>query len=144
MIILVKLTFLLSRGSTPRPPSPPPTGVWRGWGSSGSFQPQAMALVMAVKQWGLGLKSPVSSLQFLKEGTLVVKWDQLICQNSERPASNFNICTASYCNISPAYLADGKILLRHAILRLQTLFVELCEAYTGCISTSAVMLSMTL
>jgi hypothetical protein len=33
------------------PPFPlPPTGMCRGWGSSGSFQPQAVALVMAMKQ----------------------------------------------------------------------------------------------
>jgi hypothetical protein len=37
------------------PPPPSPTGLCRGWGSSGSFQPQAVALVMAMKQWGLGL-----------------------------------------------------------------------------------------
>jgi hypothetical protein len=31
----------------PPPPSPaPPTGLCRGWGSSGSFQPEAVALVM--------------------------------------------------------------------------------------------------
>jgi hypothetical protein len=34
----------------------PFTGLCRGWGSSGSFHPQAVALVMAIKQWGLGLK----------------------------------------------------------------------------------------
>jgi hypothetical protein len=28
----------------------PLTGLCRGWGSSGSFQPQAVALVMAMKQ----------------------------------------------------------------------------------------------
>jgi hypothetical protein len=33
------------------PPFPLPlTGLWRGWGSSGSFKPQAVALVMAMKQ----------------------------------------------------------------------------------------------
>jgi hypothetical protein len=33
------------------PPFPLPlTGLCRGWGSSGSFQPQAAALVMAMKQ----------------------------------------------------------------------------------------------
>jgi hypothetical protein len=38
------------------PPFPLPlTGLCRGWGSSGSFQPQAVALVMAMKQLGLGL-----------------------------------------------------------------------------------------
>jgi hypothetical protein len=34
----------------------PLTGLCRGWGSSGYFQPQAMAFDMAMKQWGLGLK----------------------------------------------------------------------------------------
>jgi hypothetical protein len=33
------------------PPFPlPPTRLCRGWGSSGSFQPQAVALVMFMKQ----------------------------------------------------------------------------------------------
>jgi hypothetical protein len=42
------------RDSTP-PPPPKACAVSRGWGSSGSFQQQAVALVMAMKQWGLGL-----------------------------------------------------------------------------------------
>jgi hypothetical protein len=29
--------------------------VCRGWGSSGFFQPETVALVVAMKQWGLGL-----------------------------------------------------------------------------------------
>jgi hypothetical protein len=49
-------TFLFQRFSLRMPFSvctllpPPPTGLCRGWGSSGSFQPQAVALVMAMKQ----------------------------------------------------------------------------------------------
>jgi hypothetical protein len=40
------------------PPSPSPhraVHCVQGWGSSGFFQPQAVALVMAMKQLGLGL-----------------------------------------------------------------------------------------
>jgi hypothetical protein len=40
----------------PAPPFPlPHTGLSRGWGNSGSLNSIAAALVMARKQWGLGL-----------------------------------------------------------------------------------------
>jgi hypothetical protein len=40
--------------ATPSPLSP--TVLCRGWGSSGSFQPEAVALFMAFKPRGLGFK----------------------------------------------------------------------------------------
>jgi hypothetical protein len=51
MIMHVQLTFLLSKASGRKhpPPHPPPV-LCRGWGSTGSFQQQAVALVMVLKQ----------------------------------------------------------------------------------------------
>jgi hypothetical protein len=44
----IKQIFKAVEVAPPLPPSP--TGLCRGWGSSGSFQPQAVALVKAMKQ----------------------------------------------------------------------------------------------
>jgi hypothetical protein len=57
------------------PPFPlPPSGLFRGWGSSGSFQPQAVTLVMAMKQWGLGLSS---IMQYSLNYTSCTPWNCL-------------------------------------------------------------------
>jgi hypothetical protein len=58
------------------PTSPLPlTGLCRGWGSSGSFQPHAVALVMAMKQWGLGL-----NLQCVPKNCLMCKFGCSSCE----------------------------------------------------------------
>jgi hypothetical protein len=52
MIIEVYLTFLLCKSSRlqrKHPLTPPPIGLCRGWGRSGSFHLLATALVMAMK-----------------------------------------------------------------------------------------------
>jgi hypothetical protein len=41
--------------STSPTPHPFPPVLCRGWGSSGSFQPEAVSLVMAFRLWGSGL-----------------------------------------------------------------------------------------
>jgi hypothetical protein len=46
----------------------PPTVLCRGWISGGSFQPEAMSLVMTLKQWGLGLNV---KLQFSQNFDLI-------------------------------------------------------------------------
>jgi hypothetical protein len=58
--------FLLSKSSglqKSTPPLPTPStqscAVCRGWGRGGSFLPPTAALVMAMKQCGLGLKKNV-------------------------------------------------------------------------------------
>jgi hypothetical protein len=42
--VFIKQIFRAVEVAPPLPP--PPTGLCGGWGSSGSFQPQAVALVM--------------------------------------------------------------------------------------------------
>jgi hypothetical protein len=48
------------RPSEKAPPSPAdPTVLGRGWGSSGYFQPEALSLVLAMKQWELELRKEI-------------------------------------------------------------------------------------
>jgi hypothetical protein len=42
----------------------PPTVLFRLCGGSGSFQPEDVSLVMALKQWGLGLGSRIILSKF--------------------------------------------------------------------------------
>jgi hypothetical protein len=45
--VFIKEIFRAAEEATPSPL--PPTVLCRGWGSSGSFQPEALSLVMAIK-----------------------------------------------------------------------------------------------
>jgi hypothetical protein len=50
MIIYVFIKQIFRAVELASPFNLPLTGLCRGWGSSGSFQPQAVALVMSMKQ----------------------------------------------------------------------------------------------
>jgi hypothetical protein len=75
--------FLLSKSSgdveVAPPLPPPPTGLCRGWVSSGFFQPEALALVMAMKQWGLGLKGHICFWQHSIDLKFLNLMDPFVC-----------------------------------------------------------------
>jgi hypothetical protein len=50
--------------------APPPPVLCRRWGSNGSFQPEAVRLVIALKLWGLGLNFPFHVLNMAAEAIL--------------------------------------------------------------------------
>jgi hypothetical protein len=47
--VFMKQIFRTAEKAPPSPSHPPPTVLCKGWGSSGSFQPPAVALVMVLK-----------------------------------------------------------------------------------------------
>jgi hypothetical protein len=91
MIIEVQLTFLLSKSSGLQSPHKAVhCTVCRGWGRCGSFHPLAAALVMAIKQRGLGLTCTVQcALQgvMLREHVRLLEHDRAWraeCSNGQK------------------------------------------------------------